>query len=658
MPVKADDFPYKPGKIKPEEMDLSFYLEKYPGEPAIILGDAADCRFGFDGDKGFQFQFERQVRILVLTEVGLDYGDFSISFYESAGSTEEIDNFKAWVHNVDDEKVLSERIKLKDGFVRDKGNNMKQLVFAMPGVKVGSVIDVTYRITSDFLFQLRHWQFQHEIPVLHSEYRLNLPSFFAYRSRYNGSFKLDIIEQEEKTDSWVVPRVTESAYGQVDNGYYRVIAQSNVFRWVAYNVKPLKPEPFMDNVSNYQARLIFEFMFEQYPDSEPVNFTTSWEDVSDYLYKNKYFGKYLDSCSTVVGELMPDQILETKAEQIQYALETISSKVKWNDDSSLFTDYSPAKVLELGAGNSAEINLLLVSLLNKLKLKAYPVLATTIENGRLVSDSPTLTQWNYVTVALEIGPDQIIVLDATVNKPIAGYLPQRLINEDGRIISPTLNAWLSLDQNTETQKGITYDVTLNDDGDLTGVVTLKVAGYGRYLYLQNDKIDDAKLFWQKYFRNDNLEISQESVSYDATDNRPIELSAHIHIPGYAQKIGDEMIINSLLFEAKDENLLQAAERGYPLYFNNTLNSLTTINIELPDNMKLSFIPDEVKKQWGRWNHKLTVVETEKGYQVSWEERRGLRVIPTQNYSGFRRYYSQKIDDNMQTLIIEPKETAN
>ena len=175
---------------------MEYFRNKYPDDPAVIIGDIGHGKFILNNDsRRFQFVFERQMRLIILRKEGLSYGDFSIPFYESATGREEIRRFRAYVYNLNGSRVNRTRIRPREGFENDLGNNWKELVFAFPNVQVGSIIEVRYELNSDFLFHKRSWRFQHQIPIIHSEYNVNMPSFFNYLARFKGFFGLDVREQ-------------------------------------------------------------------------------------------------------------------------------------------------------------------------------------------------------------------------------------------------------------------------------------------------------------------------------------------------------------------------------------------------------------------------------------------------------------------------------
>src|SRR5665647_217449 len=73
--------------------------------------------------------------------------------------------------------------------------------FAMPDVKEGSVIEISYKIKSPYLFNFRGWEFQNRIPVIFSEYTVNMIPFYEYSNMLQGANKFDGFRSYETTST-------------------------------------------------------------------------------------------------------------------------------------------------------------------------------------------------------------------------------------------------------------------------------------------------------------------------------------------------------------------------------------------------------------------------------------------------------------------------
>jgi hypothetical protein len=638
--------PFEFGSMTASEMDLDYYREKYPGEPAVVIGDVADCRFDYSSKKGFRFQLNREMRIIILSEAGLDYGDFSIRYYESRGIQEEISRFRAHVYNLDGNRVNKTRVREREGFTQDRQNNWKELTFAFPEVRVGSVIEVRYTLISGFLLHLRDWQFQREIPVLHSEYNLNLPTFYVYNISYNGLIKLDITEMKESSDNWSTSRNVQTGMRSIK------------YRWAAFDIPAVRPEPFTDNIRNYKAWLFFEFAHEQWPNKAPRHYSTTWNDVRKYLDNHQGFGRFLNEGTSALRPLLPSNLPETEEERLWAALEIIHENIRWNEDAAFMADNTPAEVINKGFGNAAEVNLLLVAMLRNLGVESYPVAVTTVSNGTLFSDSPTIIQWNYVVAMAKLSDGEQVLLDATVPKPVPGYLPQRAINDRGRAIDPNLNEWVNLESNIDFTEQNIYNLKLDENGDLSGSFEMQVGRYGKYSMIQEITMLGEERFWDQMFKDIDIRLSNKSIQYDIKDNSTFVMKADVHVTSYVSRIGDELIVPALLFERREENVFQSEERQYPVFFNNTLNSVTIINLELPGNISISYIPGKKSRRWGRFSYDLMAEETETGLKITWLNQRLIRIVPSRNYAGYRTWYSRMINDNLENIIVKVNKTNN
>ena len=126
---------------------------------------------------------------------------FEIPLYKDGTQDETISGLKAVTYNLENGKIVETKAK-SDGFFNEKfSDNLTLVKVALPNVKVGSVVEITYKINSDFLMNFWDWEFQETIPVVWSEYRASIPEFFNYDKYMQGYIPLDIADEKVAPNS-------------------------------------------------------------------------------------------------------------------------------------------------------------------------------------------------------------------------------------------------------------------------------------------------------------------------------------------------------------------------------------------------------------------------------------------------------------------------
>lgn len=651
--------PFEFGTVTHEEINLEYYRNKYPGEPAVVIGDIGSGRFVYDNDRRhFKLQFERVKRFLILEEEGLEWGNYSIYYHESDGGRDDIRTFRAHVYNDERGRIRRQRVRKRAGVINNLSNNTKELAFALPNVRVGSIIEVQYRIESDFLFGLRPWVFQDVIPVEYSKYSLTLLDFYNYTARFSGTFELDQISQRpitERINIYMVDRESGPGYGGRTSSSGGSSATLHIkgteFTWIATNIEPLKLEPFTDNIINYLGKMFFELRSVAFPNEPEKGYTRSWIEVNEFFLTNRYFGEYLTNALVSTRDLVPQDTDTDPMKSAHAALEIISDIVKWNGDASRYTDNNPNTVIRRGSGNSTEINLLLVALLRNMDVEAYPVLLSTVDNGRLFSEDPTISQWDYTIAKVKIDFDNYILLDATPKKPMAGYLPIRTINGKGRVIDRELMKWVDLEENAEFHSNQIYDVALDEKGNLSGTLTYEYKDYAAFLLLQRLEDIDDDVFVKDFAEENGARMSNIKTEYFTKDELLIRITADFFIEGYAQLVDNEIIVPSLFTSTLKENPFTSLERKYPIVFPFLNHSHTVINVELPDKISINFLPTSKKHNLGPLEYDFSFNETDSGLMINAIVKNGVRSLSANNYPALRQYMDRMVSDNLEAIIF-------
>ena len=342
--------PIKFGKPDIEDLKMQVYEPDSSAE-AVVL-----CSYGsFDAN---QFQFVSIIRIKILKKSGTSWG--TRTFRTIGGNT----SVRGITYNLEGDEIVETKLKNESILKKRLVNSLYSVSVAMPNVKVGSVIDI--ELVNNGL--PGEWQFQDLIPVKYSELEIGTSSYIDYQKNFFGYLSFDLSSSDH---------------------------------WVMSNIPAFKIEPYMDSYKNYISKVEFDLRSVHIP-GYYEDFASTWEQVAETLLDNDDFGGILKSSSGYLKDL-EDEIrssCQTDEEKLKAAYEKIKA-IKWNDVNNV-----TASTNSLGAvykdklGTSADINLMLIKLLQRLDFDVFPIVSSTRSNGQLSYISPSLNKLNYILCGL------------------------------------------------------------------------------------------------------------------------------------------------------------------------------------------------------------------------------------------------------------------
>jgi hypothetical protein len=201
----AENKKIKFGKVSMEELEMKVY-EQDTSAIAVILYDSGASYFDTEAknnDTDFVCKFERHVRIKILKPEGFDFATFKIPLYYSENGEEKIGSIKGRTYNLDG-KIIIDKLEKKSIFKEETSPNWKRTKFTMPNIKIGSVIELKYQISSPFYHNFRAWQFQYSIPVIYSKYNTRIPSYFNYQKTTSGYYPITKTDEGGKSESFFI----------------------------------------------------------------------------------------------------------------------------------------------------------------------------------------------------------------------------------------------------------------------------------------------------------------------------------------------------------------------------------------------------------------------------------------------------------------------
>ena len=293
--VSAQKEPFKFGDISLDDLKMNHFA-KDSSASAVVLGDYGHSSIVYNQNTGFSLKFERLTRIKILKKDGLEWADFEIPLYHDGSSDEKIIGLKAVTYNLENGKIVPTKAK-SDGHFKEKlADNVDIVKVALPNVKEGSIVEITYQINSDFLLNFWDWEFQERIPVLHSEYRASIPEFFSYDKYLQGYIALDVADQTSVGNFITITdktRATNSLGSGTTTSYNssKIDYKENRFRWVAKDVPAFKAEPFITTYKDYISKLNFELAYVKYPEQPIKPILGSWDEINTKYYESEHFGR-------------------------------------------------------------------------------------------------------------------------------------------------------------------------------------------------------------------------------------------------------------------------------------------------------------------------------------------------------------------------------
>lgn len=631
------------GRVSDDELDMVIYAADSSAS-ALILFDIGQSEFQYNQNSGsFEIRFSRHVRIKILTTDGFEWADFSIPLYSASGQSERLSRIRAYTFNKTNGNV--EKMPLNNSDLIDEKSSDRVTIrkFTMPQVRVGSVIDLNYEITSDFFFSLQTWNFQYTIPVLASSYTTIIPEYYTYRQHISGYVQVD-------TKSASKTQIIQFRDHKTHN--YR----TDLVTYYAVNVEALPFESYVDNRNNYRSNIEFELKSIFFPGSTFREFTSTWESIVKELDNHPGFGAQLSGTRYMHDDLQNFEFKDlSPEEQITKVFNFVRNKISWNQQYSLTTNVGVRQAYRNGSGNSAEVNFSLINALREIGFNVFPVALSTRSNGRIFPHQVTITRLNHV-IALVKTPEKEYLVDATSSFPNPFILPSECLNEKGRIIDETNNNWINLDQ-AGTSRSITIkETTLQEDGTEKGSVILSCNNYLADIMYRNtnteSKLNDYIKILGRQYQNAIIEICEATL--DKENPEQFKLSFTYETGETMIAAGNMIYLNPFVGFGFDLNPFKKPERKLPVNFTFPQEIRYINKITVPHGYQIEEYPENLNIMLKQGNCQFLLSTTFINNEVVVTARLTINriIFPAEEYSDMKSFFDAIIKKQEEKIIFK------
>jgi transglutaminase-like putative cysteine protease len=659
--IRAQKPPIKFGDVSPEEVKMSAF-EPDSSAAAVVLADYGESEVQYNQTQGFITAFNRVTRVKILKKEGYEWGNFEILLYTGNPQyREKISGLKVVTYNLVNGKIEETKASADAIFQEEFNKDYDLTKVAAPNVKEGSVVEITYRINSESIANLQDWTFQSTIPVVWSEYRTHIPDFFSY-NRYMQGYIVAHINEEKMIPKALTlnykTRTSGNRYqsGGTQYGQEKIDYKEQYMRLVAKDVPAFKEEPFLTTHKDYVSKINFELAYIKFPDEpiEPVLGT--WDDISRKLWEYSEFG------GEIKGNPFLNKIVETVTSgagtpeaRISAIHGYVKTNVSWNGQSRMLSRGSLRTVLDEGKGSSADINLLLASMLAKAGLTVLPVLVSTRDHGFVRESIPILGQFNYVVCLVKLEGKQIL-LDATDKLLPTGVLPKKCLNGQGMVVDGKQSAWVDLEPVIRSRSVAETVLQLVDEGDVTCTLKRSLEGYPAFSTRESYLTQGEEEYVRQFLAGKPWIVNGKHFENAENITEPFRETYEISAEDQVTKGGDVLYINPILIQREFENPFKLEQREYPVDFGNPFEKVLTFRLEVPPAYQVDELPESKILMLPENSARYIFSVSQNGNLVTVTSFLSInKSIFTQlEYPNLREFYNQVVAKQAEQIILKKK----
>jgi len=619
-PCLAQDFP-EFGEFNSAETGMTQCLFDKDAE-AVVLLDYASSYY----DDEYHLITDRRVRIKILNQRGLERANITIPFY-SHDDFEVIRNVQGLTYTPEGGAIV--KLDKKSVFTEKEDDKYSTIKFALPNVKVGSIIEYRYRSIMKNYGGLDKWLFQSDLPTIRSCFKLVvLPvTDFSY-----------VITKKDIYNVTIIP--------PSDNG--TIYFEMN-------NLPGLRTEPYMGSVRDYLQKVEFELSaFANTHLGVNENYNSSWKEVCKNLLEEEHFGGAIKKNVPVPADLTAAVIKETDPVAKMSTIYTyVRDNFQWNGYYGLYTLEGLRKLAETRVGSAGEINLLLINFLQSFDIGAKPLLVAEKHYGKVDPKNIILDRFNktaaYVSLA---GIDYI--LDATQKYCPATLIPNSLLGTYALMVEKGTTQLASINPNGQVyKKNISMKAQLAADGQLKGEVSIRSEQYAKEYQLREIK-GDLDAYTSSYYQKQHEGLGISGFSYDYKEKDSIPLAEQFNFIRQIDDNGGYLLLNCNLFTELTKNPFTADVRFSNIIFGYPYSISVNQTIQLPDNSKIEQLPKDINFFTADKSIGLTrsIRRTGNTLEIKIVFDQTLTEVEAESYQVLKDFYKSMVDQLNDPVVIK------
>jgi len=644
--LNANAQEFELGKVSIKELQEKEH-PKDTTAAAAVLFKKAKTYFVYHSGQGYTVNHENEIRIKIYKKEGLKWANFIVNFQAGNVKTEaDILKFSNCVtYNLENGAVVETKLRDEGTFKTNVNKYYNEASITMPNVKVGSVIEIKYILKSQRNVRFPVFYFQYDIPVNYAEYMTDIPEVLIYKPIRTGHIKVS-------SDIKLVNAYNSYSFknNQNDDALFSHIQST----YKAENIPALLSENFVDNIRNYRSSIQHELERTRFPNEGVKDYSITWEGVAKDIFDYDSFGKELNKQKYFEQDL--PKILEnttTDTEKLIAIFKFVQNKMNWNKNYTIMADKGVKQAYVDETGNIAEINFILIAMLNSVGIKTDPVLISTVENG--IPVYPNRTVFNAVITAAQINGKEVL-LDASSKYSQPNVLPLEDLNWTGRLIKKDgISQEINLFPKTLTTESTTLMVAIDNNGTITGKARNIKTDYDAFSFREKNEGVSKEIYLEKLESNLNgIQINEYSVDNSKDVSKPIIENFTFTADNQCEIIGGKIYFSPLLFFTEKTNPFVQEKRQMPICFGYPKQSKYNVSIEIPEGYVVESIPKPIKISTAEnvALFTLNIFSEERKLQVQITREINTAIVSAEYYDTLKDFYQKMIDKLNEKIVLK------
>lgn len=627
-----------------EELSMQS-LPEVPGAPAVYLYREETTE---DSLRSYSYY----VRLKVLTEGGKDYANVELPFGTKAGVS--IDNIAGRTIHPDGTITPFTGKPYEKLVEKVQGYKVKEKVFTLPAVEVGSILEYRYRQHyDDAYFMHPDWYIQSELFTRKAHY--------SWKPNNSSSYIVDDRGSVLSSVAWtpILPKGTQVKESNLPGGGTQI--QLDIA-----DVPPLPKEVYMPPVDSVSYRVLF--YYTSYKTSQEY-----WEKQGKFWSKgrDKFIGPKDGVKSAVNGLVSPGDSPDAKLRKLYAFVETLENtdytrqRTSQEEHAAGLKDASTTEdILSRKRGTGDQITELFVAMARAAGFKAY-LFAVANRRERIFLEHYLSFQQLDDDVAIVNVEGKELLFDPGERYCTYGQVawPHHytggLRQTDGGVqIASTQGASYKQEHTSRIA-----DLKLDEHGSATGSVVLSYTG-------------DAALHWrQEALRGDDTSLNRDlkesleamlpggmDVRVTKVDNltdADKELKINYEVKGaVGAPAGKRLLMQGNLFEVNEKPKFTSAKRDLAIDMRYPTSVQDAVRFTLPDSLVIESAPNaEAEKFKGFAAFNTSSKKAPNSITLYRNVTVGETIFEPADYAELRTFYGKLETKDQESLVLTRPEAA-